>query len=121
MGEEEINNSVEIIFNTLTADLGDRTTAKRNYHDYDSATQASQDGSDDSEQDRRLCSEKAAEEKALFDKARQYLNPGIYFRFFTYLYAERKLLTFFWVHFIATMTVWGKCDKCTLLCDTSEV
>lgn len=48
------------------------------------------------------------QEKMIFDKARQYLTPGIFFRFFTYLYSERKLLVFFWIHFMCTMTVWSK-------------
>ena len=46
-------------------------------------------------------------EKELFQKARQYLNPGRFFRLVTFLFAERKLLTFFWVHAIATLVVWG--------------
>ncbi|CAB9511565.1 generating NADPH oxidase heavy chain subunit [Seminavis robusta] len=50
---------------------------------------------------------RAKQEKEIFDKARQYLHPGIFFRYFTFLYAERKLLTFFWVHFVATLVVWG--------------
>jgi hypothetical protein len=29
-------------------------------------------------------------EKEIFDKVRQYLRPGPWFRFITYLYAERQ-------------------------------
>jgi hypothetical protein len=47
-------------------------------------------------------------EQDVFQKARQFLKPGPLFRAATYLYAERKLLVFFWVHFMATMIVWSK-------------
>lgn len=47
------------------------------------------------------------QEKEIFHKARQYLKPGKVFRFFTYLFAERTLFTFFSVHCIATLVVWG--------------
>jgi hypothetical protein len=49
------------------------------------------------------------DEKIVFEKARQYLRPGVLFRFVTYLYAERKLLTFLWIHFVCTLIVWSKC------------
>ena len=52
-------------------------------------------------------------EKEVFQKARHYLNPGCFFRFVTYWFAERKLFTFFWIHCIATLVVWG---TCLLLC-----
>lgn len=117
-----VDNSIEIIFNTLTADLGDRTTAKRNYPSHDGDAQAivvSDDGQMTStssssssvredEDDGVSYKEKVEEEKALFHKARQYINPGMFFRFFTYLYAERKLFTFFWIHCVATLIVWRK-------------
>jgi hypothetical protein len=48
------------------------------------------------------------EERAIFQKARQYLNPGCFFRLIVYLYAERKLIVFFWIHFFSTLVVWGK-------------
>jgi hypothetical protein len=48
------------------------------------------------------------EERAFFQKARRYLLPGPFYRTIIHLYAERKLLVFFWVHFISTMVVWGK-------------
>ena len=47
-------------------------------------------------------------ERSVFQKARQYLNPGPSFRLTTYLYAERKLLIFFLVHFVCTMVIWCK-------------
>jgi hypothetical protein len=49
-------------------------------------------------------------EKEIFDKVRQYLRPGPWFRFITYLYAERKLVIFFLVHFMATMITWSECS-----------
>jgi hypothetical protein len=48
------------------------------------------------------------EERAIFQKARHYLLPGPFYRAIVYLYAERKLLVFFWIHFISTMVIWGK-------------
>jgi hypothetical protein len=48
------------------------------------------------------------EERAIFEKARRYLLPGPFYRTIVHLYAERKLLVFFWVHFISTIVVWGK-------------
>lgn len=44
--------------------------------------------------------------RRLFDKAYVYLNPSSLFRFVVYLYAERKLVVFFWIHFMATMVIW---------------
>ena len=48
------------------------------------------------------------EERAVFQKARQYLLPGPFYRAIVHLYAERKLLVFFCIHFVSTMVVWGK-------------
>lgn len=45
-------------------------------------------------------------EKETFGKAREFLRPGPFFRLCTYLYAERKLFVFFFVHFMCTMIVW---------------
>jgi hypothetical protein len=47
-------------------------------------------------------------EQLLFEKARELLKPGRLSRFVTYLYAERKLLVFFLVHFICTIIIWSK-------------
>ena len=47
-------------------------------------------------------------ERDIFDKARHYLNPGPFLRYIIYLYGERKLLTFFCVHFMCTMVIWGE-------------
>jgi predicted ferric reductase len=44
--------------------------------------------------------------KYLFKKASEYLHPGPMFRATVYLYAERKLVVFFFIHFMATMTIW---------------
>lgn len=51
-------------------------------------------------------------DKEIFEKARRYLNLGPAYRVFTHLFAERKLLIFFWVHFICTMVIWGKPLPC---------
>ena len=48
------------------------------------------------------------EERVIFEKARQFLKPGPFFRFVTYLYAERKLVVFFLIHFMCTMIIWGE-------------
>ena len=46
--------------------------------------------------------------KSLFEKVYQYVKPSPFFRFVVYLYAERKLLVFFWIHFVCTMIIWGQ-------------
>lgn len=46
--------------------------------------------------------------KCLFKKAYEYLNPGKTFRAAVYLFAERKLMVFFLLHFAATMIIWRK-------------
>lgn len=43
----------------------------------------------------------------LFQKSYEFIKPGAFFRFVVNFYAERKLLVFFWMHFVATMIVWG--------------
>ena len=48
------------------------------------------------------------DEREIFDKARQCLKPGPFFRFVTYLYAERKLIVFFLIHFMCTIIIWGE-------------
>ena len=56
--------------------------------------------------------------QALFQKARQFLRLSPFFRWIIHLYAERKLLVFFGIHFISTMIVWGMCfvmSSCTSL------
>jgi len=52
---------------------------------------------------------------AIFDMARQYLNPGRFFRYVTYLYAQRKELVFLAIHIVSTLVVWSKCNKQSLL------
>lgn len=50
--------------------------------------------------------------KRLFNNAHEYLHhPGRAFRAAVYLYAERKMLVVFLIHFAATMIIW-----CTSLC-----
>lgn len=45
--------------------------------------------------------------RSLFSKAYALLNPSRLFRAVTYLYAERKLLVFYWCHCIATLVIWS--------------
>jgi hypothetical protein len=46
-------------------------------------------------------------DQALFKKARQLLNTGCFYRSIMQLYAERKLVVFFGIHFVSTMIIWG--------------
>ena len=46
-------------------------------------------------------------ERMIFERASQLLKPGPFFRLVTHLYAERKLVVFFSIHFMCTMIVWG--------------
>jgi hypothetical protein len=48
------------------------------------------------------------QQRALFQKARDHLHPGPFFRFVTYFYAERKIALFLLIHAICTLVVWGK-------------
>lgn len=48
------------------------------------------------------------DQKTVFAKARKYVSPGAFFKFVSWLYAERKLVVFFWAHFVATMVIWCK-------------
>ena len=43
--------------------------------------------------------------KAMLDNQKQ---SSYFFRWFVYLYAERKLVVLFWIHFICTMIIWCK-------------
>ena len=128
------NNNIEIIVNSLTSDLGENSnnnTASSNNNDSDWPVynKSDSDGDMSVTTDTYIThsvSGSAAEmmpsksfvnrkkEKDIFNKARQYLNPGPVFRFFVYLYAERKLLTFFWVHCIATLVVWGESNSSSI-------
>jgi hypothetical protein len=53
----------------------------------------------------------------LFQKARHMLCPSTFYRHITYLYAERKLVVFFLVHFVSTLIIWCECSisLCVLL------
>ena len=59
--------------------------------------------------------DKIEAERAVFKKARKYLKPGPFYEKIVHLYAERKLLVFFWVHFMGTMVIWGKKAKLLLI------
>jgi hypothetical protein len=48
------------------------------------------------------------QQRALFQKARDHLDPGPLFRFVTYFYAERKIAVFLSIHAICTLVIWGK-------------
>jgi hypothetical protein len=65
------------------------------------STSSTQHSTDDSADDKR------EEGRRIFEKASQYVNPGRFFRLVVHLYAERKLLVFFWIHFVSTMVIWG--------------
>jgi hypothetical protein len=53
----------------------------------------------------------------LFQKARHMLCPSTCYKHITYLYAERKLVVFFLVHFVSTLIIWCECSMslCVLL------
>jgi len=46
------------------------------------------------------------EDRALFQEARNHLNPSRFFRWITNFYAQRKLNIFFCVHLISTIVIW---------------
>ena len=46
------------------------------------------------------------DDKAIFKKARNHLNPSRFFRWITYLYAQRKMNIFFFIHFASTIVIW---------------
>jgi hypothetical protein len=48
------------------------------------------------------------QQRALFKKAREHLDPGQFFRFVTYFYAERKIAVFLLMHAVCTLVLWGK-------------
>ena len=53
------------------------------------------------------CIEELDEEtKTLFRRAADYIQPSSLFRLIVHLYGERKLVVFFWLHFVATMAIW---------------
>jgi hypothetical protein len=46
------------------------------------------------------------DERAVFEKAKEYLRPGCFFRFVTNIYTERKLFLFLWIHCVCTVVIW---------------
>ena len=53
------------------------------------------------------CIEELDEEtKTLFRRAADFIQPSSLFRLIVHLYGERKLVVFFWLHFVATMAIW---------------
>lgn len=51
---------------------------------------------------------KLQDTRSMFQKARQLLHKNSLYRIAVYLYAERKLVLFFWIHFVSTMIIWGE-------------
>ena len=45
-------------------------------------------------------------DRAVFEKARNLLNPSRFFRWIIYLYAQRKMNIFFFIHFASTIVIW---------------
>ena len=46
--------------------------------------------------------------RRLLRQAYEYMQPNLLFRFCIRLYADRKMLVLAGMHFVATLTVWGK-------------
>ena len=46
------------------------------------------------------------EDRAVFEKARNVLDPSRFFRWIIYLYAQRKMNIFFFIHFTSTIVIW---------------
>lgn len=46
------------------------------------------------------------DDREIFEKARNNLNPSRFFRWIVYIYAQRKLNIFFCIHFVSTVVVW---------------
>ncbi len=44
--------------------------------------------------------------RALFEKARNLLNPSRFFRWVIYVYAQRKMNILFFIHFASTIVIW---------------
>jgi hypothetical protein len=61
---------------------------------------------------------KIEQQRLLFQKARDHLNPGPFFRFVTYFYAERKIAMFLLIHAVCTLVIWGKSQQIDLLNQT---
>ena len=68
----------------------------------------SPDASSVSTDEHAASEEEEQAERDILNKAKRYLNPGPVLRSTIYFFGERKLLTFFCVHFICTMVVFGK-------------
>ncbi|KAL7564086.1 hypothetical protein ACA910_012366 [Epithemia clementina (nom. ined.)] len=47
------------------------------------------------------------ETRALFLRGASYIKPSRFFRLIVNLYGDRKRFVFFWLHFVATMVIWG--------------
>lgn len=46
------------------------------------------------------------DERAVFEKARNLLNPSRFFRWVICVYAQRKMNIFFFIHFASTIIIW---------------
>jgi predicted ferric reductase len=46
------------------------------------------------------------DERTVFEKAKEHMQPGCFFRFVTNIYTERKLFLFLWIHIVCTAVIW---------------
>ena len=65
-------------------------------------TESSSDFSDVSNSEKTF----RREDRALFKKARNNLNPSRFFRWIIYLFAQRKMNIFLCIHFVSTIVIW---------------
>mmetsp|Transcript_12619 Transcript_12619/g.30552 ORF Transcript_12619/g.30552 Transcript_12619/m.30552 type:complete len:911 (-) Transcript_12619:238-2970(-) len=49
----------------------------------------------------------AANDLDIFGKARQYLRPSFFFRWVISMYAQRKMVVFFFIHAMSTLVIWS--------------
>ncbi len=60
------------------------------------------------------------QQQTLFQKARDHLHPGPFFRFVTYFDAECKRAIFLVMHAVCTLVIWGKSQQIDLLKQTKR-
>ena len=69
-------------------------------------TRTSDDNSEEGDNDTDETDSSNSSNQSVFRKARKHLNPSGFFRWIIYLYAQRKLNIFFFIHFTSTMVIW---------------
>lgn len=86
----------------IEGEVSSERTLKAENTYYETETDSSTDGdlTDDDED--------VSNVEELFQKTRHLMCPTKFYRRITYLYAERKLMVFFMIHFVSTMIVWCK-------------